>query len=238
MYRILGMVAILVLMAVSNSDSMIIYMTVFLPTLIHVYVFTGLFMLYGALKSKSKLGLIAVACFVLCPVLLITLFPNTPFYPVTTYGINAYTGGDAGLGFQQLHIEIMGRFMGEHVVAHTAEEAKAIWYNLIFHSQAGIVIARLIAFAYTYHYLNWFSKTRVIQWHKVPKVRFAFVIVAWIASVALYVVDYTLGLVWLFFLSILHVLLELPLNVTSVIGIFNSFRQEKRSKEEPAVVKA
>jgi hypothetical protein len=26
-----------------------------------------------------------------------------------------------------------------------------------------------IAFAYTYHYLNWFSKTSVIQRHKIPR---------------------------------------------------------------------
>ncbi|RYE23245.1 MAG: hypothetical protein EOP51_11135 [Sphingobacteriales bacterium] len=236
MYRILGMLAILISVAISNMDSVIIYLTVFLPTLIHVYFFTGLFMLYGALKSKSKLGLISVLCFVLCPVLLVTLFPDTPFYPVTNYGMNAYTGGTAGLGFSQLHIEIMNRFMGQNVMAHTAEEARDMWYNIIFHSQAGIVIARLIAFAYTYHYLNWFSKTRVIQWHKVPKGRFAVVIAGWIASVSLYLVDYTVGLVWLFFLSILHVLLELPLNVTSVIGIWRSFRNN-RSDKQPIAAK-
>jgi hypothetical protein len=235
MYRILGMVAILITIAISNKDVVIVYLTVFLPTLIHVYVFTGFFMLFGALKSKSRMGLLSVFCFVLCPVLLVTIFPDTPFYPVSAYGIKAYTGGEANLGFQQLHIEIMGRFLGTRVEAATVEEARSSWYNLIFHSQAGIVIARLIAFAYTYHYLNWFSKTRVIQWHKVPKGRFVFVIAAWVVSISLYLVDYTLGLIWLFFLSILHVLLELPLNVTSVIGIYNSVKQRAFKKNEPAM---
>jgi hypothetical protein len=30
-------------------------------------------------------------------------------------------------------------------------------------------IKRLIAFAYTYHYLKWFSKTSVIKWHEISK---------------------------------------------------------------------
>ena len=78
---------------------------------------------------------------------------------------------------------------------------------------------RFIAFAYTYHYLNWFSKTSIIQWHKVPKLRFAAVLLMWIGGVAVYLYDYMAGIQWLFFLSFLHVLLELPLNFTSAIGI-------------------
>ena len=81
------------------------------------------------------------------------------------------------------------------------------------------MVSRLIAFAYTYHYLNWFSKTQVIQWHKVPKLRFIAVIVLWVASVGLYVYDYAVGFKWLFLLSFAHVLLEFPLNHQSFIGI-------------------
>jgi hypothetical protein len=32
---------------------------------------------------------------------------------------------------------------------------------------------RFIAFAYTYHYLNWFSKTDIIRWHVVSQRRIA-----------------------------------------------------------------
>ena len=52
--------------------------------------------------------------------------------------------------------------------------------NIVFHSQAGILLMRFIAFAYTYHYLNWFSKTEIIRWHKVPKKRFIVVLVLWV----------------------------------------------------------
>lgn len=238
MYRILGVIAILVSLVISNKDSAIIYLTVFLPTLIHVYIFTGLFMLYGALKSKSRMGLLSVICFLLCPILLIILFPDTPFYPVSDYGIKAYTGGDKNIGFQQLHIEIMGRFLGEHVYAQTADEARDMWNNIIFHSSTGIVIARLIAFAYTYHYLNWFSKTRVIQWHKVPRGRFVIVIAGWLISISIYLVDYAMGLIWLFFLSILHVLLELPLNVVSIMGIYTSIKKKWLKSDTGVVAKS
>jgi hypothetical protein len=91
--------------------------------------------------------------------------------------------------------------------------------GLIFFSEVGIMLMRFIAFAYLYHYLNWFSKTEIIRWHKVPKVRFILVLVTWIASSAFYAYDYSLGLSLLFFLSFSHVLLEFPLNIVSIVGI-------------------
>ncbi|MBL7933547.1 MAG: hypothetical protein JNL60_16700, partial [Bacteroidia bacterium] len=89
----------------------------------------------------------------------------------------------------------------------------------IFTANAGFVIMRFIAFAYTYHYLNWFSKTSVIKWHMVPKKVLVGTILLWLISIALYAYDYNLGLQVLFFLSFLHVFLEFPLNVVSFTGI-------------------
>jgi hypothetical protein len=54
-----------------NTESMaepsttIFALTSLVPTLIHVYVFTGLFMLYGALKSRSKSGLWQILAFII-----------------------------------------------------------------------------------------------------------------------------------------------------------------------------
>jgi hypothetical protein len=90
---------------------------------------------------------------------------------------------------------------------------------LVYGSPLGISITRFIAFAYTYHYLNWFSKTSIIQWHKVPYLNLGLVIVLWLASVSLYMYDYRTGLQALFFLSFLHVFLEFPLNIQSIKGI-------------------
>jgi hypothetical protein len=82
-----------------------------------------------------------------------------------------------------------------------------------------LAVMALIAFAYTYHYLNWFSKTSVIRWHEIPRSRYVGAVVIWLASVALFVYDYRVGLQWLFFLSFTHVVLEFPLNHLTFVGI-------------------
>ena len=78
---------------------------------------------------------------------------------------------------------------------------------------------RLIAFAYTYHYLNWFSKTSIIKWHEVPRRRTAAMVVIWLGALALYAWDYDSGMAVLYFLSILHVMLEFPLDHLTFVGI-------------------
>jgi hypothetical protein len=89
----------------------------------------------------------------------------------------------------------------------------------VFTGEPVLRLVRFLAFAYTYHYLNWFSKTSIIQWHAVSKARLLLVTIAWIASIGLNVVNYDLGLRWLFLLSLGHVLLEFPLNHKSFIEI-------------------
>lgn len=236
-YRILGMIAIVATVKISKTDTAVVYMAIFLPTLIHVYVFTGLFMLYGALKSKSRMGLMAVLAFILCPILLMNVFPNQTFFQITDYGKAAYVG-KRDIGFTSVNMEMLRRFFEFTVQGASLAEVKSKWLNAVFYSPQGIAIARLIAFAYTYHYLNWFSKTKVIQWHKVPKVRFVTVIAIWLLSVSLYIFDYTLGLIWLFFLSLMHVLLELPLNAVSMVGIYTSLKGRiSRNNPEMKVAK-
>jgi len=210
-----------------RNNSMFLYIiTAFVPTLIHVYVFTGFFMLFGALKSRSRSGLWSIVVFILCPILLITLFRDTNFISVTSYGVKAYGGPNSPDGFFNLNQSILGRFFNpSHLVKHipgvdiSKADDNTLWNALVYRSQTGILIMRFIAFAYTYHYLNWFSKTEVIRWHKIPKARFIAVIVLWIISITIYTIDYSKGLLWLFFLSFCHVLLEFPLNFTSIVGI-------------------
>lgn len=206
-YRIAG-IALLILTS-GLSKNFLIFFTIFLPTLIHVYIFTGLFMLFGAIKSKSRLGIVSVVVLLLCPVLLFNLFPNSAFHIPGSYSQNAMTL------FQSVHITWLNKVSG-----YPAQDSYDRWYQIMFHSKEGILFMRFVAFAYTYHYLNWFSKTSIIQWHKVPRSRFAIVILIWLVSIAIYLYNYKAGLQWLFFLSFLHVLLELPLNFTSAIGIW------------------
>ena len=224
-------IGLIVLIVVSSqlSEHFALWLGVFLPTLVHVYVFTGLFMLYGALKSKSRLGIVAVFLLLLCPVLLYYSFPDFKPWGFSEVGQKMYFG-EKGHGFFGLHVATLSEYFGMKPAA--GSDALKYWMNEVFHSKTGILVMRFIAFAYTYHYLNWFSKTSVIQWHKVPRKRFVVVIAIWLVSICIYLYSYTLGLIWLFFLSYLHVLLEFPLNYTSVVGIFKYF-QHRISKPSP-----
>ena len=200
-------------------------MTSLLPTLFHVYLFTGLFMLFGALKTRSKTGLLSVACFVAVPFVLIYVLPNTTLFEITTYGKDSYFA--EGNGFYNLNFQILKEFELADMPVESGftdvfdrpyvDPLKA--FPVIFYSTPGVLLMRFIAFAYLYHYLNWFSKTEIIRWHKVPKIRFIAVLLIWIAACLVYLIDYGLGLTFLFFLSFTHVLLEFPLNMMSIVGI-------------------
>ena len=263
--------------ASENSKSTTIFaLTSLLPTLIHVYLFTGLFMLFGALKSRSKTGLFSVAAFLIIPIYLVYGLPVTPKKNyISDYGKEAYYADGDGFFYTNVSILDHFRLMNEPNLTNKqyldsiinkdsktnqtpiAErqritdslsdklnqafivpnpdseyymrpipaklaipvESKDYYWNYVFFSGFGIMLMRFIAFAYMYHYLNWFSKTEVIRWHKVPKIRFIAVILLWMTACGLYAYNYSLGLSFLFFLSFTHVLLEFPLNMVSIVGI-------------------
>jgi hypothetical protein len=167
----------------------------YIPTLIHVYVFTGAFLLFGALKEKNVSAYLALLVFLICPVLLCILFTGYHTSP-TAWAMSNY-GHFAGLNTTTLRNQTIN----------------------IYTNQASIILTRFIAFAYTYHYINWFSKTGVIKWHRISINKVLIITVIWGASVMLYFYNYRLGIKWLFLLSLAHVILEFPLNHRSFIGI-------------------
>ncbi len=201
--RIVGIVIGAVIACFAFTDqSMSVYFGILLPTMIHVFVFTGLFIVYGSLKSKSLSGALSVVFYVCCGVLSMVLPP-----------IGAYLPSEGVLANLQ-------SFSSTH-------EALAIFLNTldpsvdenIFFGSTGWKLMRLVAFSYTYHYLNWFSKTSIIGWHHLPRYGWVALSVSCVGAVALYAIDYQLGLQVLFMLSFLHVFLELPLNFHSISGI-------------------
>jgi len=52
------------------------FSAIYLPTIIHVFIFTGLFILYGALKNKSRLGFLSILVFAACAMSFISFQPN------------------------------------------------------------------------------------------------------------------------------------------------------------------
>lgn len=210
--RAVGIIGLCLLVVLSNY--FIVFFSVFLPTLVHVFIFTSIFMLYGALRSRSNLGLLSVALHLLIPFALFYMFQGETFFGGTTAGRVAY---DESM-FKGLNFHILENYFDLASFKGMSIE------QVLYESNAGIAVMRFIAFAYTYHYLNWFSKTEVIRWHKVSKTRFAIVITGWIVSVVLYALDYSLGFQWLFLLSFMHVMLEFPLNYVSFAGIFQELK--------------
>lgn len=179
------------------------FFVIFLPTLVHVYLFTGFFIIYGALKSKSSTGYLSIVVFVLCG--LSFFFVGTDWASIVTEkGKKVYSI------FASVNLEIL-KFFHVDGIEKTAD--------YVFGSKASVVLTRFIGFAYTYHYLNWFSKTSIIKWHQISKNRFAIILFVWVLSVYIYFVNYKLGLQYLYFLSIVHVFLEFPLNFRSMAGI-------------------
>lgn len=204
LYRFV-MIALLIVFVgfLNNAPQFFIWAAIFLPTIIHVFVFTWAFMLYGVIKEKSIPGVISILVLILCSIAIIAIQPTNLNYEVSNYIQKSYDM------FTALNFNLINYFNLDHLT-----EVKQI-----FTTNAGFVIMRFIAFAYTYHYLNWFSKTSVIKWHLVPKKVLIGTLAIWLISISLYIYDYTLGLKVLFFLSFLHVFLEFPLNIVSFTGI-------------------
>ena len=188
------------------------FFAVYLPTIIHVFCFTGLFILLGALKNKSILGILSLLVFAGCAISFFLIPADLSSLAPIDYLQKSF------VGFMELNRQLINT-LGLDQLKTFSNESLAENTRVIFGTQAGFMVMRFIAFAYTYHYLNWFSKTSLIQWHKVPRKTLSIVIAIWIISVTIYAYDFMLGLKWLFLLSFLHVLLEFPLNYRSVIGI-------------------
>jgi hypothetical protein len=169
-----------------------------------VFFFTGAFILFGALKSRSISGIISLAVFVFCAIIFFIYNPDSINYSITEYAKKAYSS------FRILNMSLYNT-LGFGNIKPQDES--------LYTSAKAIAVMRFIAFAYTYHYLNWFSKTTVIKWNQLSKKRLTVIMLLWIASVALYAINYTVGFYGLFLLSMLHVFFEFPLNHHTFIGI-------------------
>jgi hypothetical protein len=195
-------IIILTMLVKKYSNSMLIYLGLFIPTLIHVYIFTLFFMIYGAIKTKSQLGFFCVILMVFVPVLIAMIDLSSDYYKLSEHI-------DAILRITSVP-EIIN--LSTHLFSQENLEFRYSDLTII-----GVKTQIFIAFAYTYHYLNWFSKTSIIGWKRaLTKQKTFFIIMIWVFSVLLYLKDYKTGLSVLFILSYIHVLLEFPLNVVTI----------------------
>ena len=184
------MIAALSFIALAAFDVPFGLAWVLLPTLIHVSVFTLVFMLGGAMRARSKIQFGLVATYLAAIALLITWPPSSATVVPALARIGATYFGDIG--------PALGKVIGVPDLRFDAR------------------FAGLLSFVYTYHYLNWFIKADVIKWHAVPRARLLAVAALSAGATALYFYDYALGFMVLLLLSLLHVLLEFPLNSISL----------------------
>jgi hypothetical protein len=199
--RVIVAVTALVLLIPLSLSRYYVIVAFFLVTIIHVLIFTAAFVLYGALKGRSVSGILSLAVFLLCVASFLVFAPAG--HAAGDYVQQSYRS------FTALNLELLKLFrLGSGSNASD-----------VYQSQGGLMIMRLIAFAYTYHYLNWFSKTSIIKWHEIPRRRTALIIVVWLGALALYAYNYDSGMAVLYFMSILHVMLEFPLNHLTFAGI-------------------
>lgn len=181
----------------------LIFFGVLLTTIVHVFIFTGSFMLYGAMKQRNITGYLAV--------ILLVLAAGVCFFPLISPTLLATDAvKEAYQMFKALNVELFRLF--------------DFPFMDIFTSENGLAVMRFIAFAYTYHYLNWFSKTRVIGWGDIPRRHAIPIVVFWLIIVSLYAYDYRWGFLASLLLSIAHVFLEFPLNHKTFAGIIKSIR--------------
>jgi hypothetical protein len=177
----------------------------FLPTIVHVYLFTLLFMLYGTRKSKSKIGYYGAGLLMFVPLIILFMNVDLQSYIVTKETAAIYDASK----FLDLNRIMTGFFNGY----------KDGQFFVI--SPVGIKVQIFIAFAYTYHYLNWFSKTSIIGWKKSLTTKLTvYILIIWAAAVGIYLYDFFVGLLALYFLSTLHVFFEFPLNVITIKELF------------------
>lgn len=183
---IVFMVAMVLTGVMLENGASLAVLGILLPTLIHVSVFTLVFMMLGASRSGQPVQWLLVALYLLS----IALILNVP--PTASTLIPSFS--KAGHDYFANVAPALGRFLG---IPNLRLDTK---------------LTGLLAFIYTYHYLNWFIKAEVIRWHNMTKGRLALVCAASGASTALYFYDYAFGFTVLLAFSLAHIVLEFPLN--------------------------
>lgn len=178
---------------------------VLIPTVVHVYLFTLLFMLYGARKNKSKPGFLSIILAVIVPIVFVIIPIDSSTY-------------------------LFSDFFKSTLIDNNLHRAPVLFSKFIglsdgtsfyFYEQLELRLMMFISFIYLYHYLNWFSKTTTIFWHKALTIKRSFFIGAfWAMLLCLFFYDFKVGFLVALFFSFLHVILEFPLNISSIKSLF------------------
>ena len=206
---LLGVVLVGAAVAKHFSPGFAFFLGVLLPTLVHVYVFTLIFLVSGAMREKNKFGWVLPVALVGVPVVLVLAGGGG------AVAAGGYWNAAAG-SFSALREYLMGLL---RLNVHPGNEGAV--------GVGAVRVLRVLGFAYLYHYLNWFLKTGLLEWHKMPWLKWGLIAAAYAGAVGVYLWNFDMGFAVLYYLSMLHVFLELPLNVVSIRGVAMGARERK-----------
>ncbi|MHC2625310.1 hypothetical protein ACVIW2_007342 [Bradyrhizobium huanghuaihaiense] len=207
---LLFMVAIALSAIMYSSGSSLAVIGILIPTLIHVSLFTLIFMVLGAYRSGSRVQAALVVIYLVAIATILLLPPAAEIRIASFARVGQDYFGNVGPALSRL-------FGVPGLVLDTR-------------------LTSLLAFVYTYHYLNWFIKADVIRWAEVPKARLAAMAAASAASTALYFYDYAFGFTFLLALSLIHILLEFPLNSLALRQLGSAIQGTVRARYVGPVV--
>jgi hypothetical protein len=194
-FRGLGATAgVSVCLLAAYSPNTALFISILLPTVLHVFVFTAAFMWVGATKSRKISAYAAVFILLACAATFLIPSAN----PETAPNL-------VGLAFFKPVVLYMQKMLGLPAALETQ-------------------LFGFLSFAYTYHYLNWFSKAEVIHWDRIPRKRMMSIVAIYVLALAVYAYDYTIGFLFITLLSVLHVLLEFPLDLRTFAAIIRGMR--------------
>jgi hypothetical protein len=198
-------IAIFIGMAIF-SEPIVLLLGVLLGSVIHTYFFTGAFILSGALKNRSVPGLVSVVVFMLCGL----CFFAAEVFPMQLNSSHPFWQRNMGESSSiRLVVEkLMSLFYSGQITDYS-----------IANSGTGVAIMRFLSFMYTYHYLNWFSKTTVIKWYKIDRWSTIAICVLVSVSLVVYFINDTLYFFVVLLYSIFHSVMEFPLNYRSLVAI-------------------
>jgi hypothetical protein len=174
---------------------LVMFVAVILPTIVHVYVFTILFMVSGLIRERKRTMLAWINPVLLLGLPVLLLMARWSYPAPGRYWISAEAG------FSALHGYLAG------LLGHNLHPDASI-----LDDPAAAGVLRFLAFIYLFHYLNWFAKTELLQWHRVSRGSWGWISVLYSLSVGCYLWNFTVGFYLVNFLSMLHVFLEFPLN--------------------------
>lgn len=204
-WLVLMLPAVLIAFLLNSNDLYENMVGLFLPTIIHVYLFTLIFMAYGAKKAKSAPGFFAVGLAIFIPVLIAGIDIPGDTFQFSDWMKETYVNAN----FHVTPVKT-AEFFGW-------SDGTTFYFN----EALEIKLMTFLSFIYLYHYLNWFSKTSLIKWHKsLTWKRSMIIAVTWALLLLLLYFNFQLGLLVAVLFSMIHVILEFPLNLVSIKGLF------------------